>query len=293
MANCLVTKLKAVVNNPNLPLLETMQQFTLDAIAASGNSNMTDAQKLALNHFFYEIGAINQDGVWNKINMLMIPMLATPTAGYTTNLVHDYKYNSTLIATNSKITGVNGGLSVTVNTEPAINIPNTFVNSDSAAIIFVQTAGHTVSTSVSNYLRYSYDDNSSLNIGTLSRSAGIKFNVASGAIAYKNTSQVANIVIIGVNVKNGPWSSSGSINSFHYDTNMNITSYNDVIITDQESYIDHTGHSVTGVSLNLGYGSNDVFGLIMSFTSTLTDEERNKVCAAALALRSAFEVQNN
>lgn len=75
MGNCLVTKLKAVVNNPDLPVLETMQQFTLDAIAASGNSSMTDAQKWALNHFFYQIGAIDNSGIFNKLYYLYMPII--------------------------------------------------------------------------------------------------------------------------------------------------------------------------------------------------------------------------
>ena len=75
MENCLVTRLKAVVNNPDLPVLETMQQFTLDAIAASGNSSMTDAQKWALNHFFYQIGAIDNSGIFNKLYYLYMPII--------------------------------------------------------------------------------------------------------------------------------------------------------------------------------------------------------------------------
>lgn len=75
MANCLVTKLKAEVNNPDLPVFETMQQFTLDAIAASGNATMTDAQKLALNHFFYRIGAIDNNGIYAKLGGLFMPLI--------------------------------------------------------------------------------------------------------------------------------------------------------------------------------------------------------------------------
>ena len=49
MENCLVTKLKAVVNNPNLPVLKTdIDDFTKAAILASGNDSMTEAQKWGL-----------------------------------------------------------------------------------------------------------------------------------------------------------------------------------------------------------------------------------------------------
>lgn len=93
MGNCLVTKLKVSVNNPNLPVLEKMQQFTLDAITASGNTSMTDAQKWALNHFFYEIGAIADNTLWNKVKCLLIPMIcgdnvSTAFTDYVSNTVH-------------------------------------------------------------------------------------------------------------------------------------------------------------------------------------------------------------
>ena len=75
MKNCLVTKLSASADNPTLPVFETMEQFTLDAIVASGNNNMTDAQKVALNHFFYEIGAIDNDGIYSKLDFLYLPLI--------------------------------------------------------------------------------------------------------------------------------------------------------------------------------------------------------------------------
>lgn len=77
MKKCLVTRLKATVNDDSLPVIETMQQFTLDAIAASGNNNMTDAQKWALNHFFYSIGAISNSGIYSKLQVLGLPFIGT------------------------------------------------------------------------------------------------------------------------------------------------------------------------------------------------------------------------
>lgn len=75
MENCLITKLNAVVDNPNLPIFEVMQQFTLNAITASGNSVMTDDQKWALNHFFYQIGAIDNSGIYAKLECLYMPLI--------------------------------------------------------------------------------------------------------------------------------------------------------------------------------------------------------------------------
>lgn len=88
MAQCLHTRLKAEVSNPNLPVLETMQQFTLDAITASGNSSMTDAQKWALNHFFYQIGAIGNSGIYTKLGGLYLPLIC---GGVLAKALVDYK----------------------------------------------------------------------------------------------------------------------------------------------------------------------------------------------------------
>ena len=74
---CLITRMKAEVNDDSLPLIETMQQFRLDAIAASGNNSMTDAQKSALNHFFYSIGAISNSGIYSKLQILGLPFIGT------------------------------------------------------------------------------------------------------------------------------------------------------------------------------------------------------------------------
>jgi hypothetical protein len=56
-----------------------MQQFTLDAITASGNSSMTDAQKWALNHLFYTLGKFDdsENSIWNKISYIFLPIIST------------------------------------------------------------------------------------------------------------------------------------------------------------------------------------------------------------------------
>lgn len=79
MKNCLQKLLKVDINDSNLPILEVMQQFTLDAITASGNSSMTDAQKWALNHLFYTLGKFDdsENSIWNKISYIFLPIIST------------------------------------------------------------------------------------------------------------------------------------------------------------------------------------------------------------------------
>ena len=96
--NCLITRLKAVVDDDTLPKVRIMEQFTLDAIAASGNQNMTTEQKWALNNFFYEIGAIDNSGLFNKIDHLFIPFISNDNLDYA---FVDYKNNERLIIPDS------------------------------------------------------------------------------------------------------------------------------------------------------------------------------------------------
>ena len=88
MGNCLVKKLKAVVDNPNLPVFEPTLQFTLDVIEASGNTQMTNAQKIALNHFFYQIDVESENGIFSKINHMFLPMICGKNSD---KALYDYK----------------------------------------------------------------------------------------------------------------------------------------------------------------------------------------------------------
>lgn len=110
--NCLVTRLKAVVNNPSLPVMETMQQFTLNAITASGNDAMTDEQKWALNHFFYQIGAINNSGIYSKLQLLGLPVIAGTKAG----ALYNHKVGGTSASeVSANVTFADGGFTATSN----------------------------------------------------------------------------------------------------------------------------------------------------------------------------------
>lgn len=125
--NCLVTKLKATVNNPDLPVLEEMQQFTLDAIAASGNNDMTDAQKWALNKFFISIGAPDNSSIFAKTKGLFLPMICNDNI---VKAMYDYK-NSTLYSSNTGVSfDSNHGLTADSNSTTNIFGNNTFQFTD-------------------------------------------------------------------------------------------------------------------------------------------------------------------
>lgn len=85
-----------------------LSKFTLDAITASGKV-MTDEQKYAMEDFFTSIGAIDNNGIWTKLDKVYIPFIG---ADVTKGLMN-YKTNNldnTLNADN--LTLVNGGVKV-------------------------------------------------------------------------------------------------------------------------------------------------------------------------------------
>lgn len=117
-----------------------LSQFTLDAIAASGKV-MTDEQKYAMEDFFTSIGAIDNNGIWAKLDKVYIPFIG---ADVTKGLMN-YKTNNldnTLNADN--LTLVNGGVKVKgetdVTTADANNAVENYVwNWESKSVFFLNT----------------------------------------------------------------------------------------------------------------------------------------------------------
>lgn len=117
-----------------------LSQFTLNAIAASGKV-MTDEQKYALEDFFTSIGAIDNNGIWAKLDKVYIPFIG---ADVTKGLMN-YKTNNldnTLNADN--LTLVNGGVKVkgetNVTTADANNAVENYVwNWESKSVFFLNT----------------------------------------------------------------------------------------------------------------------------------------------------------
>ena len=117
-----------------------LSQFTLNAIAASGKT-MTDEQKYALEDFFSSVGAIDNNGIWAKLDKVYIPFIGIDV----TKGLMNYKTNNldnTLNADN--LTLVNGGVKVkgstNVTTENAGNAVDNYVwNWDSKSVFMLNT----------------------------------------------------------------------------------------------------------------------------------------------------------
>ena len=117
-----------------------LSKFTLDAIAASGKV-MTDEQKYALENFFTSIGAIDNNGIWAKLDKVYIPFIG---ADVTKGLVNykDNNLDNTLNADN--LTLVNGGVKVkgssNLTSSDANNVVDNYVwNWDSKSVFVLNT----------------------------------------------------------------------------------------------------------------------------------------------------------
>lgn len=84
-----------------------ISEFTLSAIAASGNNSMTDAQIQALDTFFRNIGAVANTGIFTKMDYIFLPMITLGLA----NSLMNYKNNTKpLTPASDKYQMLNGGL---------------------------------------------------------------------------------------------------------------------------------------------------------------------------------------
>ena len=117
-----------------------LSKFTLDAIAASGKV-MTDEQKYAMEYFFTSIGAIDNNGIWAKLDKVYIPFIG---ADVTKGLVNykDNNLDNTLNADN--LTLVNGGVKVKGSSDltpsDANNVVDNYVwNWDSKSVFMLNT----------------------------------------------------------------------------------------------------------------------------------------------------------
>lgn len=287
--NCLVTRLKAVVNDDTLPVIETMQQFTLDAIAAGGNKSMTDAQKSALNHFFYQIGAISNSGIWSKVGFAILPIIGANKNYYP----YDYKNNVLLFNVTNVMRDTNGGLEVYYATPNA----TTFDLSTNLSAIDFSSIGMFVSSVKTKTINatdaagamkiiINFSDNTT---GTLScpeiNANKLQIRYKNGFDFYQRCSPSSyNDVVrsLLLNVDGEP--SSNTISALYADGNGDLLEKQTP--TTSGTYIDTSSKNVSRLSMTLGSGN--VFGLVMLFKEALTEAECTKLIQANNELVEAF-----
>lgn len=280
---CFVRKLKTIINDDSLPVLETMQQFTLDAIVLSGNNGMTDSQKDVLNHFFYEVGAIENNALWGKMKCILLPMICndvvaksmvdykngvTISPSNASNLSFDTHhgliatgYNSTNII-NGSFNGSNFNLSV-IQVEMADGIPE----GGSSNVCVMVDSGTSSDRTLLN-VQKQIDNLYFMNFGLLSP-------IKTGGYTGNNVYDVAAVTSM---------ADSGNIRV--------ISTQNDIVLSGDatEGMIEARGteKSYTNGVVRFGVTANlRSYGMII-LSEALTDDELAKVMDAAKVLKLAF-----
>lgn len=272
MENCFVTKLKASADNPDLPILETMQQFTLNAIAKSGNVSMTDEQKWALNHFFYQVGAVGNTGIWNKIRTIFIPIIGATK----NNIVLDYKNDGVSMNSSSK-SMVNQGGALEAVSGLAIfstNYPNLTATLKGSAFCAVAAVGS------------SMDSNTYVGIktGEISRISGIAGSPYVNSCLYDDGTTT-------VTKRFSESSVTAILGNFGSDA---IKGYavkdGNIIETTTTAYGDYDSavSSVTNEVYAILCKAGVKYGLLAEFSFELTDDEAKTFLSASVELRNAF-----
>ena len=287
---CLVTRLKAVFDDDSLPVIEKMQQFTLDAIAAGGNKSMTDAQKLALNHFFYQIGAIDNRGIWSKAGFVILPIIGANKNYHP----YDYKNNVLLFNVSNVMIDTNGGLEVYYETPNATNITlnSNIQNVDGSSIgCFTSSVnGKTINvTNAAAPLRidFTFEDSTNITLSCpeITGSTNMQARYQNGIDYYKrvkNTYANNHIRSVLLNVNGTP--SENTINMSYIDTFGNLLESQTPIVSG--TYIDTSKKTITRRLIKVGSGNT--IGVFMFFTEALTDAECSKLIQANQELIEAF-----
>lgn len=283
MENCLVKKYKAAVNNPNLPVLEIMQQITTDALTRGGNMTVSDAQKIALNHFFYEIGAVSENTLWSKVRTLMLPIIGNGN----TYVVQDYRNTGSAIDT-TYIQDKAGALALTSGSS------NKTINFNASAPLKTISAKNTATIialtndSVFSGANAGFRGNDSNN-KAVQRAFSLTAANTYGFIISDNTSgseitpakrfetNLTPVVVL-ANANNSGLSLKGVLGD---GTEITSTS------TDYGDYSSLTTsftEAVYAARLTAGYD----YGILIDFSEALTDAEVTKVLTAVKDLRTAF-----
>lgn len=291
MENCLVKKFKVVVNNTNLPVLEVMSHITLDALTRGGDMQVSDAQKTALNHFFYEIGAVSNNTLWGKVRTLMLPVIGNGQQ----YVVQNYKIAGSYCST-TNVQSKAGALAITIgNGAQTLDFnsatPKITINPKDFAVVAACTGE-------SSFLGSTFF-------------AGFRGNNASNKVVQRVFNNPGGTVV-GLEISDNT-SGSNVTASKRFETEvypviglMNVTSSG---ITAKGIIADGTEVNVTttdygnfaGLSssleessyaLRIGTSSGNTnsfdLGILIDFSEALTDAEVTTVLTAVKALRTAF-----
>lgn len=275
MGKCLVTRLDCIVNNSNIEYLEVENDFFNEAVAASGNTSMSDEQKSVLNHLFYTIGAVANNSTWSKIKFLYMPLIANDVA----HAAIDYKDNTSAISgiIEGRLLYQNCGIvyNGTANTLAIKKVMLSAVNSDSLS--FIQVYGGT-SGDRSNLP--TLVKNGSPLISTLYQKSNKQQGFSFGGLGLFGiyTAGIENLFAINIEGR-----TSNEVKIF--------TNNEDVLIAKTASIIEDriVPFNTDGVEVNIRADSNRNDSLqFMMVADSFTNEEFENIVKAVIKVRNAF-----
>lgn len=278
MNKCLITKLDTIINDSSLPILETMQQFTLDAIIKSGNTSMTDEQKYALNHFFYAIGAIDNNTTWSKVRTLFLPVISSNLD----TAILDYKNDGVTINKDTRFIEQAGCLEITFGTSynhtkidiKKATLPLTKDLKDSA---FLVSAIKSYPLTTQNFILGLYDNSDSILRSIKTSSSVYTIDIESGVVFNKRFETNTDVLSVLANY-------TETVNGYAISTDGKIINTTNI---NYGNYADVTGN-ITPSNYRLGIGSMNKFGIIVDFCHALTSDEIALINDAVYKLLSVF-----
>lgn len=153
---------KSATKNVTVTYNLGLDTFTLNAISESGNTGMTDAQKLALNTFFRNVGAFGSAStVWGKMDRVYIPMIVTDV----TKAGHDFTEKGEDLTISSETFQLRShGLASKLSNENSTNVPRLQIKLDKTnlSILHVMMEGANANSQKSLF-RLGYTGDSSNN----------------------------------------------------------------------------------------------------------------------------------
>lgn len=180
-------------NNIGKVNVDEINEFTLAAIAASGNNDMTENQVYALNSFFKTIGAWDEgdNTIFKRMNCIMLPILSKDKAhafiNYTDNLVLKNSSGNDITPSSEKVIMRNHGVAATDFTVSVTGAKIQRVWTGEFSLMWLRTEKFTkdcptdINTAIyvreqpsTNDLVYIYETRNSLNTGSQLGASGIK-----------------------------------------------------------------------------------------------------------------------
>lgn len=248
---------------------------------------MTDAQKWELNHFFYEIGAIQNTALWGKIRLLMLPIIGIDKD----HVLVDYKDDGITIFDGGNVIKDQAGAleyeSGTYSTSSNIQIFGKTFSSDAnffnSSLVCATSPGATIQMGTSSSIGLQFSDTNNVRYTkSFDATSAISAMIRMGSTTF--SSRLDSVAQDQV---------TAAICNYDKTHNTIFALCGDAVKRDTSmTYGDSSGlpNTVAVDKYFLYIGSGKKYGILIDFNDKLSDSDSVKVLNAVNSLRSAFIV---